>query len=79
MITPRVVFIVKTGYMYVIKRDTEGVFLLCTACNHVERVKNFDGKLGSQRTQAARAMHRHLRDHQEAKLQTRPMALALER
>jgi hypothetical protein len=65
--------------MYLIKRDNEGVFLLCTACNHVERVKDFDGKLGSQRTQAAKAMHSHLRNHQDAKLQTRPIAMVLER
>jgi hypothetical protein len=65
--------------MYVIKRDDEGVFFLCTACNHMERVRNFDGSLGSQRTQAAQAMNQHLRDHQEARIITRPMAMAMER
>ena len=70
---------VKTGFMYVINRDNDGVFFLCTACNHVERVKKFDGRLGSQRTQAAQAMNQHLQDHREARMQTRPMAMAMER
>lgn len=66
--------------MYVIKRDNEGVFFICRTCNHVERVKNFDGRLGSQRTQAAQAMSWHTRSHENAKLmRTRPMAMAMER
>ncbi len=65
--------------MYLIKRDNHGVFLLCTACNHVERGKDFDSGLGSQRTQAAQAMNKHLRDHQEAQIQTRPIAMATEK
>lgn len=47
--------------MYKINRDLEGVFLTCHQCNHTERVKAFDQDLGSQRTQAAKAMQDHSR------------------
>jgi hypothetical protein len=62
--------------MYLIKRDNDGVFFLCTACNHVERVKNFDGKLGSQRTQAAKAMNQHSQDHRRPKFNPRPTVVS---
>ena len=62
--------------MYAIKRDQDGVFLLCSTCNHVERVKDFDGRLGSQRTQAAQAMNTHIQTHRDAtSLHLRSMAM----
>jgi hypothetical protein len=48
--------------MYTISKDPEGVILLCHECTHVERVSGFDVRIGSQRTQAAQAMHAHERD-----------------
>jgi hypothetical protein len=45
--------------MYAIKRDASGVFLVCLDCPHTERVNRFDHRLGSPRTQAARAMLQH--------------------
>jgi hypothetical protein len=41
---------------------TGGVVLKCKACSHSERVNEFDERLGSRRTQAARAMQAHTRD-----------------
>jgi hypothetical protein len=35
---------------------------VCHDCSHVERINSFDEKLGSRRTQAARAMQNHSRD-----------------
>jgi len=48
--------------MYTILRDDDGVFLKCQGCPHIERVNQYDEHLGSRRTQAARAMHKHVRD-----------------
>jgi hypothetical protein len=48
--------------MYKIIKDRDGVFLLCHDCSHVELVNSFNEKLGSRRTQAARAMQSHSRD-----------------
>ena len=48
--------------MYNIQRSkTCGVVLECKACPHIERVNEFDDRLGSRRTQAARAMLTHTR------------------
>jgi hypothetical protein len=41
--------------MYQITKDGDGVVLVCHDCSHVERINSFDEKLGSRRTQAARA------------------------
>ncbi len=66
--------------MYTIHRDHQGVFFACEDCDHVERVRNFDARLGSQRTQAAQAMNDHTETHQNAKLTgMRQMAMAMER
>jgi ribosome-binding protein aMBF1 (putative translation factor) len=48
--------------MYKITKDGDGVALVCHDCSHVERVNSFDERLGSRRTQAARAMQSHSRD-----------------
>jgi hypothetical protein len=50
------------GVMYTINRDASGVILVCLDCPHTERVNKFDGNLGSTRTQAARAMLKHVRN-----------------
>jgi len=66
--------------MYTIRRDHQGVFFACEHCDHVERVRNFDITLGSQRTQAAQAMNHHLETHQDVRLTCmRQMAMAMER
>jgi len=50
--------------IYSIKKDMTGVILVCLDCPHTLRVSEFDVRLGSPRTQAARAMLEHLRhDH----------------
>jgi hypothetical protein len=49
------------GVMYTINKDASGVILACLACPHTERVNEFDDRLGSRRTQAARAMLKHVR------------------
>jgi hypothetical protein len=47
------------GVMYTINRDASGVALTCNKCSYTVRVSQFDDKLGSPRTQAARAMLKH--------------------
>jgi hypothetical protein len=54
--------------MYTISKFPEGVILTCKNCNHIESVSQFSLSLGSQRTQAARAMQAHSRDKHPAKL-----------
>jgi hypothetical protein len=50
--------------MYTISKVPEGVILTCKNCTHIESVSQFNLSLGSQRTQAARAMQAHSRhDH----------------
>jgi hypothetical protein len=59
--------------MYEIGKVSEGVILICRDCGHVEYVSQFKLNLGSQRTQAARAMHAHSRDkHNAATLKPLP-------
>jgi hypothetical protein len=48
--------------MYNIIKDGDGVVLVCHDCSHVELINSFNEKLGSRRTQAARAMQNHSRD-----------------
>ena len=45
--------------MYTISKDPDGIVLVCHDCSHVERIDGFDKSVGSQRTQAARAMQVH--------------------
>jgi ribosome-binding protein aMBF1 (putative translation factor) len=47
--------------MYTISKVQEDIILTCQDCAHVERVSKFNLSLGSQRTQAARAMQAHSR------------------
>ena len=47
--------------MYAIGRVSEGIILICQDCGHFEHVNQFDVHIGSQRTQAARAMQMHSR------------------
>ena len=48
--------------MYTISKGPDGIVLVCRDCSHVERIDRFDDSLGSQRTQAARAMQVHFRE-----------------
>ena len=48
--------------MHAIKKDTSGVILVCPDCPHTVRVNEFDDRLGSRRTQAARAMLKHVQN-----------------
>ena len=51
--------------MYTINRaprDNNNVILTCNECSHTLCVNQFDGRLGSPRTQAARAMLQHVRN-----------------
>jgi hypothetical protein len=52
--------------MYAIGKVSEGIILICRDCGHVEHVSQFDRSLGSQHTQAARAMQAHSRDKHNA-------------
>ena len=52
------------GVMYTINKDASGVILVCLDCPHTVRVNEFDDRLGCRRTQAARAMLKHIQnDH----------------
>jgi hypothetical protein len=65
--------------MYNIERSkTGGVVLGCKVCSHVERVNEFDDRLGSRRTQAARAMLTHTRSEHGREPVGRPMSKTLE-
>jgi 23S rRNA-/tRNA-specific pseudouridylate synthase len=50
------------GFVYTIDKDVSGVILVCLDCPHTEHVNQFDDRLGSRRTQAARAMLKHVRN-----------------
>jgi hypothetical protein len=56
--------------MYTIGKVSEGIVLICQDCGHIEYVSQFDVSLGSQRTQAARAMQAHARDQRNAAVLT---------
>jgi hypothetical protein len=47
--------------VYTIRKVPEGVILTCKNCTHIESVSQFNLSLGTQRTQAARAMQAHSR------------------
>ena len=65
--------------MYRISRDNRGTILICLACAHTERVKDFDGDLGNQRTLAAREMLKHVHVVHNRETQGRAMAMVMER
>jgi hypothetical protein len=53
--------------MYTISKIvSQGIILTCRKCAHIEHVNRFSMRLGSQRTQAARAMQAHSRDKHNA-------------
>ncbi|MGA7630941.1 MAG: hypothetical protein WCB11_09240 [Terriglobales bacterium] len=54
--------------MYTISKVPEGIILTCKKCSHIESVSQFNMSLGSQRTQAARAMQAHFRSEHNAEL-----------
>ena len=49
--------------MYTISKVPEGIILTCKNCTHIESTSQFKLSLGSQRTQAARAMQAHHAGH----------------
>jgi hypothetical protein len=57
--------------MYTISKVLEDIVLTCKECTHIESVSRFNMSLGSQRTQAARAMQAHFRDKHNAGLLSR--------
>jgi hypothetical protein len=67
------------GEMYTIHRDANGVILVCLDCPHIVRVNEFDDRLGSRRTQAARAMLKHARNEHGKELIGKPPAQTMER
>lgn len=65
--------------VYTINRDPSGISLVCLECPHTVHVKEFDDKLGSCRTQAARAMLKHvLKEHDKVQI-GKPNAQTMER
>jgi hypothetical protein len=65
--------------MYNIERSkTGGVVVECKACSHVEHVNEFDGRLGSRRTQAAQAMLTHTRSEHGREPMGEPVSKTLE-
>ena len=52
--------------MYAIGKVSEGIILICQNCGHIEHVSQFNLNLGSQRTQAERAMDAHSQDKHSA-------------
>jgi hypothetical protein len=70
------------GVMYTINRVTRsrgGVTLICNECPHTERVNEFDDGLGSRRTQAARAMLKHVRNEHGKEPIVKPLPQVMER
>ena len=65
--------------MYRITKDESGVILVCLECSHIERVNEFDGGVGSRRTQAAQAMLKHTHYQHSRKPIARPMSRLMER
>lgn len=65
--------------MYRIGRDKNGVLLLCLACTHTERVQDFNGDMGNQRTLAAHAMLKHVHAAHSRETHVRAMAMVMER
>jgi hypothetical protein len=67
------------GVMYTINRDANGVILTCNECSHTVRVNEFTDRLGSPRTQAARAMLEHVRNEHGKKPIGNPKPQTMER
>jgi hypothetical protein len=64
---------------YRIKKDKNGVTLVCLACTHTERIQDFDGKSGNRRTLAAHAMLKHVHAEHSRETHVRAMAMIMER
>jgi hypothetical protein len=64
--------------MYRISRDAKGTILVCLACTHTERVPDFNGDIGNQRTLAAQAMLRHVHAEHSRESHVRAMAMVTE-
>jgi hypothetical protein len=68
------------GVMYTINRNRSGIILACKRCSHAEPINQFDDRLGSRRSQAARAMLKHVRnEHGGQEPIGRPISQAMER
>jgi len=65
--------------MYRIRKDNHGVTLVCLACTQTERVKDFNGDIGNQRTLAAHAMLKHVHAEHSRETHVRAMAMVMER
>ena len=70
------------GVMYTINRfprSKNGVTLACNECSHTVRVNEFDHRIGSPRTQAARAMLKHVSNEHDKKSTGKPKSQIMER
>jgi hypothetical protein len=67
------------GEMYTISRDAGGVTLRCNECWQTVRVNEFDHRLDSPRTQAARAMLKHSRNEHRKELIGKPLHQTMDR
>jgi hypothetical protein len=68
------------GVMYTISRGKSGGLILnCKHCSHVERVNEFDDRLGNRRTQAARAMLNHVHNEHGKEPIGKPNSQIMER
>ena len=65
--------------MYRIGKDNMGTTLVCLDCTHVERIQDFDGRIGNPRTLAAHAMLKHVHAEHSRETQTRAMAMVWKR
>ena len=67
------------GMMYTINKDASGVTLTCNECSHTVRVNEFDDRLGSRRTQAARATLTHVHNEHSKEPIGKPKPQIMER
>jgi hypothetical protein len=65
--------------MYRIRKDNHGVTLVCLACPHTDRVRDFNRSIGNQRTLAAHAMLKHVHAEHSRETHVRAMAMVMER
>ena len=65
--------------MYCIRKDSNGVTLVCLACPHTDRVQDFNRSSGNQRTLAAHAMLKHVHAEHSRETHVRAMAMVMER
>jgi hypothetical protein len=65
--------------MYRIRKDSNGVTLVCLACPHTDRVQDFNRSIGNPRTLAAHAMLQHVHAEHSRETHVRAMAMVMER